>query len=192
MSARLPSDPIDRLFARFPLLEAKQITLRRLRRSDAQDLFAVFSDDEVTRHYDLATFEEADEALDLIDFVAESYAAERQVRWAIELRGTQRVVGTCGFVWLRPHSAEIGYDLARKFWGQGIMYEALTTLLTYAFEELTLNRIEALVIPANVRSRRLLERLGFVHEGTLREYDFFKDAFHDMEMYALLRRDWMA
>jgi ribosomal-protein-alanine N-acetyltransferase len=120
----------------------------------------------------------------------ESYETERQVRWGIVRRADGRLLGTCGFVWLRPHSAEIGYDLARACWGKGYMYEALSALLDYAFFDLDLNRIEALVMPANMRSKRLLKRLGFAHEGTLREYDYFKDAFHDMEMHALLRRDW--
>lgn len=172
----------------FPAWKTR-LRLRPLDADDADALFAIFADEEVTRHYDLETFCELDEAADLIEFVLESYEAERQVRWGIVRTADDQLVGTCGFVWLRQHSAEIGYDLMRSAWGNGYMYEALMALLDYAFEELTLNRIEALVMPGNARSRRLLARLGFVHEGTLRQYDYFKGALHDMEMHALLRDD---
>jgi ribosomal-protein-alanine N-acetyltransferase len=183
-------DPIDQLFSGFPVLETERLRLRAITPEDAEAVFAIFSDEEVTRHYDLYTFEEMEEADDLIDFIAESYEVERQVRWAIARKEDDKLLGTCGFVWLREHRAEIGYDLARAYWGQGIMQEALGALLALAFERLELNRIEALVMPGNERSMALLARLGFVHEGTLREYDHFKGRFQDLEMYALLKRDW--
>ena len=157
-----------------------------------EDVFAIFSDAEVTRHYDLETIVEMEEAYELIDYMAESYATERQVRWGIEHRADAKIVGSCGFVWLRPHSAEIGYDLAKAYWGQGIMHEALTALLDYAFGDLGLKRVEALVMPQNARSKKLLGRLGFTHEGTLREYDHFKGASHDMEMHAILAHDYIS
>ncbi len=185
----MPIDPVEQLFAEFPILETGRLRLRPLTAKDADDVFAIFRDDAVTRFYDLTTFQELDEAYDLIEFMEESYQTERQVRWGIELKAEKRLVGTCGFVWLRTHSTEIGYDLAQAFWGQGIMFEALSALIDYAFNELHFNRIEALVIPGNERSRKLLARLGFTCEGTLREYDFFKDRFQNLEMHALLYRD---
>jgi ribosomal-protein-alanine N-acetyltransferase len=185
----VPVDPLEQLFAQFPILETERLRLRPLTAEDARDVFAIFRDEAVTRFYDLTTFQELDEAYDLIEFMEESYQSERQVRWGIELKEGKRLVGTCGFVWLRTHSTEIGYDLAQAFWGQGIMFEALSALIDYAFDELELNRVEALVIPGNERSRKLLARLGFTYEGTLREYDFFKDCFQDLEMHALLYRD---
>ena len=62
----------------------------------------------------------------------------------------------------------LGYDLARPHWNRGIMTEALTAVLPFGFEKMALNRIEALVITGNEASYRLLARLGFQQEGTLR------------------------
>ncbi len=182
-------NPVDQLFEEFPRFETARLYLRPLDADDADALYAIFADEEVTRHYDLETFVEVSEATDLIDFIHESYETERQVRWGIVRTADDQLLGTCGFVWLRQSSAEIGYDLIRSAWGNGYMHEALMALLDFAFEELALNRIEALVMPGNVRSQRLLARLGFVHEGTLRQYDYFKGAFHDMQIHALLRGD---
>lgn len=184
-------DPIDQLFAEFPEMETERLLLRSITPQDADAIFAIFADDEVTRYYDLYTFETIDEAAELIDYMDEAFETERQVRWGIARKQENRLLGTLGFVWLREYRAEIGYDLARAHWGEGIMQEALTALLELAFDTLELNRIEALVIPGNRRSTTLLGRLGFRREGTLREYDHFKDKFQDLEMHALLRRDWV-
>jgi len=183
-------DPIDQLFNEFPELETERLSLRAITIEDVGAIFAIYGDEEVTRYYDLYTFATAAEAEELIDYMDEGYEKERQARWGIAQKKDNRPVGRVGFVWLREHRAEIGYDLAQAYWGQGIMQEALTALLELAFETLELNRLEALVIPGNHRSTALLGRLGFRHEGTLREYDYFKEKFQDLEMYALLQRDW--
>ena len=183
--------PIDQLFNEFPEFETERLILRAIEPEDAEAIFAIFNDVEVTRYYDLYTFATTAEAAELIDYMGEAYETERQIRWGIAGKEDNKLIGTLGFVWLREHRAEIGYDLARAHWGQGIMHEALNALLELAFDDLALNRLEALVVPDNTRSIALLSRLGFHHEGTLREYDYFKDKFQDLEMHALLHRDWI-
>ena len=184
------SHPIDRAFRHFPVLETPNLLLRELIPDDAHDLLAIFSDEAVTEHYDLYSFHTLDEAADLIDHMRSSFAQERQIRWAITRKSDERLIGTCGFVVLYHHRGEIGYDLARAEWGQGVMTEAIDAVLRFGFTELALNRIEALVMPGNVRSFRLLERAGFSHEGLLREFDFFKDRYQDLHCYSILRREY--
>ena len=86
--------------------------------------------------------------------------------------------------------AEIGYALARPFWGQGYMHEALQSLVTYAFEQLDLNRLEADIDPRNASSARSLDRLGFRKEGHLRERWIVNGEVSDTGYYGLLRSDW--
>lgn len=185
-------DAIDLAFESFPTLETAHLRLREITPDDAEEIFAIFGDEEITRYYDLYTFRTLGEAYDLIDYMADAFTSERQIRWGIERKADGLLVGTCGFVWLRPHRGEIGYDLARACWGQGIMAEALGALLEYGFRTLDLNRIEALTMVENERSARLLRRLGFTEEALLREYDYFKEAFHDMRLFAMLRREFRA
>ena len=182
---------IEEAFATFPTLETANLSLRALRPADARALFAVFADEEVTRYYDLYPFNDIDEAVDLIDFFAESFELERGIRWAITRKSDDLLLGTCGYVWLRPFRGEIGYELGRAHWRQGIMREALTAIINFGYTVLGLNRIEALVMVANDASAGLLYSLGFREEGTLRQHDFFKDAFHDMRCFALLKNDWV-
>lgn len=181
---------VETLFSTFPELETERLLLRQLQPEDAADLLRVFGDDEVTRYYDLYSYQSVDEAREMIDFFAESFELERGIRWGIARKQDNVIIGTCGYVWLRRFRGEIGYELGRAHWRQGFMSEALDAILAFGFEALDLNRIEALVMLDNVASAGLLRGLGFEEEGVLREHDFFKERFHDMRCFSILRRDF--
>ncbi len=110
----------------------------------------------------------------------------------IELADTHALVGTCTLFAFHPSNrrAEIGYALASAQWGRGYMNEALVRLVSYAFDDLGLHRLEADIDPANAASERTLLRLGFVHEGLLRERWIVGDTISDSAVYGLLHRDW--
>ena len=115
------------------------------------------------------------------------------LRWGITLKDDGSIVGSCGFYkWEKdPHrKAEMGYDLAPAYWGRGIMREALQAIIQYGFDEMNLNRITVLVISYNDRSLRLVDRLGFVKEGVMRESAYFDGRFIDDVLLSLLKRDW--
>ena len=183
-------DYIDILFDTFPQLETKNFLLRQITSADSDALFEIFSDDEVTRHYDLYSYSSVDEIQQLIEFFDESFEVERSIRWGIAQKSDNRIIGTCGYVWLREFRGEIGYELNQQYWRQGIMSEALPAILHFGYEQLGLNRIEALVMTENNASGNLLQSLGFCEEGVLREHDFFKDKFHDMRCFSLLKREF--
>ncbi|MDL1896536.1 GNAT family N-acetyltransferase [Anaerolineae bacterium CFX7] len=180
-----------------PRIETQRLVLREIRESDAEAVFEIFGDDAVTRYYDLATFTDVDQARLLIARMNARNANGDALRWGIALRENDVVIGTGGFNafargWLR---AGIGYDLARAYWNRGYMTEALRAMAQYGFEKtpalgLALNRIEALVVPGNVASARVLTKVGFQREGILREYGFWKNRFWDLEMFALLKQTW--
>ncbi len=178
------------VFTSFPEIETENLLLREILPADREAIFAIFSDPAVTRYYDLQTMRELREADELIDFFDESFELERAIRWGVARKTDDVLVGTCGYVWLRQFRGEIGYELSSRHWRQGIMHEALDAILEFGFDALDLNRIEALVMIDNVESSRLLRSLGFQEEGVLRQHDFFKGAFHDMRLYAILRSDY--
>lgn len=104
----------------------------------------------------------------------------------------ERLVGITGFVWIDApnRSAAIGYWLAQEAQGQGLMSAAVAALLRHGFRTLKLNRIEIRAGVRNRRSRAIPERLGFRHEGTLRQAERLADRFVDHAVYGLLREDW--
>jgi ribosomal-protein-alanine N-acetyltransferase len=181
---------MDNVFASFPELETDRLILREIVPEDAPAIFRIFSNEMVTHYYDLVTYTRVEQAAELIDFFDESFELERAIRWGIERKADGVLMGTCGYVWLRTYRGEVGYELHPDYWGQGYMAEAIDAIVDFGFTDLKLNRVEALVMVENEPSARLLRALGFQEEGVLRQHDFFKGAFHDMRLFALLAQDY--
>ena len=109
-----------------------------------------------------------------------------------------RIIGTANFSQISrgPFQAAIlGYKIAADGEGKGLMHEALQTTIYFVFEELRLHRIHANYIPDNVRSGRLLARLGFAIEGYAKDYLFINDAWRDHVLTSLtngrFNPDWL-
>lgn len=177
---------------RLPTLGAVRVRLRWLRQQDADALFAIYSDPEVTRYWSTPPMRHKAEARQLVREVHEEHLAGLLHEWGLADAGTDRVIGTCTLFHLDRDNrrAEVGFALGRPWWGQGLMAEGLTTLLDFCFEGLELRRLEADVDPHNRASIRLLERLGFRCEGLLRERWNVGGALQDSALYGLLAREY--
>ena len=103
-----------------------------------------------------------------------------------EFAGT---VGTHKIDWLN-RKVEIGYWLASKFQGRGIVSEACRAFIDHAFEEWELNRVEIHCAPANTKSCAIPKRLGFEYEGVLRQAQFIDGRYLDTNVFAMLAADW--
>ena len=180
---------LDRIFQAFPHLETERLSLRRLRPSDAESIFAILSDRELTRFYDDEAFTDISQAREQIAAWHRGFDEWRLIRWGITLRGSDQVIGTCGYYGFhRWHArASLGYELARPYWRRGIMTEALAAIIDFGFLEVGLNRIQAVLMPGNVPSVKLLEKLGFQREGILRQYENWGEKGHvDLLSFSLL------
>lgn len=87
-------------------------------------------------------------------------------------------------------NASIGYWLTKDAEGNGIIIRSCTTLITYAFQQLGLNRIEIKAAVNNLKSKSIAEKLGFRKEGVQREAEYLNDEFADLAIYSLLRSEW--
>lgn len=128
----------------------------------------------------------------------EKYEISRQmpmhVFYLLEKNSSQ-VIGFCGYFRYYPEHAraEIGYALNDdKHKRKGIMHEAIQPVMQYGFEQMGLNRLEALVTPTNIASRRLLEKNHFVYEGVLRSHYYTGTEYDDSASYSLLRKEYEA
>jgi ribosomal-protein-serine acetyltransferase len=88
--------------------------------------------------------------------------------------------------------AKIGYFIGSQFQGKGIVTSSVRAVLAHCFGSLGLNRMELRCAAGNQPSMRVAERLGFVHEGLLRQDEFLNGVFVDQHVYSLLREDWTA
>ena len=175
----------------FPELHTANLRLRQLSRGDAQALFKIYSNSQVTKFHELETFISVQDAAALIASEEARYEMGQAIRWGVSQFENDIIIGTCGLK-LDPdnHSADLGYGLAQPYWRRGIMTDALTIVIRFAFLTLKANRLQALVVPENLASIRLLERFNFQQEGRLRQVAYFKGGHHDMECYSLLNQEW--
>ncbi|MBV8251463.1 MAG: GNAT family N-acetyltransferase [Chitinophaga sp.] len=174
-----------------PEIITGELTLRPIKDKDTAALFKLFSNDEVTRFMDIASFSNISEAAQIITLFRERQQEDEGFRMAITFTGRDELIGTCGFhKWSKVHyKAEIGYDLMPEYWGRGIMTTAIAALVAFGFKEMDLNRVEAFVDPVNTASAKLLQRIGFTQEGLLRDAFFEKGSFVDAHIYSLLKAE---
>lgn len=162
--------------------------------ADLPALMRVNGDDEVTRLLPYASWRSADDASAWFERMRNLEAAGASCQYVVVDKALDHAIGTALLFRWEPASAraELGYVLGRAHWGRGVMHEALTALIGFAFDGLQLNRIEAEVNPANAPSLALLKRLGFQQEGVLRERWAAKGQAYDVIAHGLLRREWHA
>ena len=184
------------ILSTIPSLSTARLQLRRFAMEDLDDVYGYIGDPEVTRYLIVETQTRAQTRAWLEQRLAEYQKSSTMTwwPWAIVLRSENKVIGGCALRNLDTAAGriEIAYALAQRCWRRGLMSEALSALVEFCFARLHLYRVEAIVMPENVASCRMLEKLGFQREGVLRHRDYLKGAHHDMAMYALLREEWRA
>lgn len=189
----LPSpDFYIREFRRLPTIGTDRLILRKVRRSDAADLFAYARDPEVSRHVLWSPHESLFDSRLMICQLRRQYRRGEPATFGITLRETGRLIGTIGFMQLitEHRCAEIGYSLSRDYWNRGLMTEALIATIDYAFNVLRLKRVEALHETDNPASGRVMEKAGMQEEGVLRQRILNKGHFSDVKIWSVLDAEW--
>jgi RimJ/RimL family protein N-acetyltransferase len=154
----MPAPPLD--------LRGPRVLLRPWRASDLAPFAALNADPEVMKHLPAQlTRDESDATVTRIDA---HLAAHGFTFWAVEVPGEAPFVGFVGLVVPKFEAhftpcIETGWRLAREHWGKGYAVEAATVALRAAFGPLGFREVVALTVPTNVRSRRVMERLGMHH-----------------------------
>lgn len=129
-------------------------------------------------------------AKDFADLCAKQFEEKTSIPLCIKLNG--KIVGGTGFNsfnW-EYKTCEIGYWLAKKHNGKGIVTKSVRRLLDYAFNELRLNRAVLKCVPTNEKSRKIPESLGFTNEGIERQGGFHHGKFVDFVIYSMLADEW--
>jgi methylmalonyl-CoA/ethylmalonyl-CoA epimerase len=180
----------------FPILETERLTLREFQMVDVPlvlDMYARQDMNQWLEHGPMISIEEAERKVRSRMGLFENGLG---YRWAITFKDfPEKLIGSCGYFSVRigTHTVEMGYELHPDYWQQGIMSEALTAVIDYSFGVSSLfpvHRIEALVDPGNVASIKLLTKLGFFDEGLRRGFGYWKGAYRDVILFALLSSDW--
>jgi ribosomal-protein-alanine N-acetyltransferase len=177
----------------FQQLETNRLFLREFRPEDSEAIFQLYEDSQVTEHV-MEPINTPQQAEAIVQEYMAYFQTGKGIVWAITLKGSTTVIGTCGYEVISAYDkrGEIGYDLGKAYWGQGLMKEALKAVIDYSFSTMDLNRIQAYVLLENDRSINLLKKIHFNNEGLLREYRWFKGGFSDWTLMSLLKKDWLS
>ena len=186
------SEIITRVFRDPPELITPRLTLRRMLKSDAADMYEYAHRPDVTEY--LLWDPHPNEAYShrYLTYLQTRYRSGDFHDWAVVWRESGKMIGTCGFTRFNrdARSAEIGYVLNPVYWGLGIAPEAVRAVMKFGFEELDLHRLEAHYMVGNDRSRRVMEKVGMQFEGVARDSLFVKGKYVSVGVCAILRDEY--
>jgi ribosomal-protein-alanine N-acetyltransferase len=172
-----------------PFLMTPRLTLRPLEKRDVDAVFAMMRDDETMRFWDWPAFKDRGVVADIVDAQVADVTAGTAMYWAVALSPDSDIIGSCDLSDIDRHHkrAEVGFLFSRAYWGNGYAREAMEAIVEFAIADLKIERLWARFHTGNAASQRLLERLGFIREGTLRGHIVRDGARRDCEIYARMR-----
>jgi RimJ/RimL family protein N-acetyltransferase len=183
-------------------IETEKLVLEVPAESDAPTLFALVGGEDRLEMTAGLLWDGPDEISDTVGFIRQAqteHYGESGFHWAIRDR-TGAITGSSGtavgMISARPSSeagrGDVGYWLGKPYWGKGLMREALTAVLDLCFGEFDQVKVEAEIFTSNARSKRLVESLGMVLEGTIRSSHHKRGEWVDAHIYGILRDEWTA
>lgn len=169
----------------------ERLHLRTMTTADSPGLFEIWSDLDVTRFMNIDNFTDEEQAKEMIIHLEKLAQENKAIRFTVVELESDKIIGSCGYNFLDFDNSktEIGYDLAKTHWGKGYATEAVSALINFAFNSLMINRVEAKVEPENIGSIKVLQKLNFTYEGTMRQCEKSKGKFIDLNIYSKLKTD---
>lgn len=187
-----PKTATQRLFSKIPTLETSRLLLRRIRPTDARDMYDYAKRPEVTKYLTWFSHDSLAYTEEYLHYLQKAYKQGTFYDWGLELKENGRFIGTCGFTAIDEDSnfAEVGYVLHPEYHGQGLMTEALKEVIRFGFEVLCVERIEAKHMEGNERSAAVMKRCGMQHEGLLRRRMIIKNNYESIHLYSILKQEY--
>ncbi|MGX7030694.1 GNAT family N-acetyltransferase [Vagococcus zengguangii] len=185
-----PIKSVNLILAENRFMETEHLLLRPIDLIDVDAMYEYASDEEVSQ-FVFPTHQSLEETANTI---ANFFIADSLGKYAIVLKEKQKMIGTIDLQRLdeKNRKAEIGYTLAKDYWGQGLAPEAARQILWLAFDQLKLNVVSALHDVDNPKSGRVMEKIGMKPIGIFPNYLIHKEKNVDMKIYCLTREDYLA
>ena len=175
-----------------PTLHTERLLLRPFQASDADTVHRLAGVKEVAAGTLLPHPFDVEAAAQWIAQQLEHFAAGNALTFAIVLAEEEQLIGSIGMEIAREHQlARLSYWLGVAYWNQGYCTEAVQAVLDYGFTRLSLHRIYAPHFHNNPASGRVLRKVGMTHEGRMREHYIRFGRFVDVEIYGMLRQEFM-
>ncbi len=169
----------------FPLIKTERLLLRQFTDNDLENVFTGLSDPNVIRYYGV-NYKTLEDTKLQIKYFADLEQNDIGIWWAVCAVNNQTFYGAIGLnnLMKQHKKAEIGFWLLPDFWGTGIMSEAVPLVCDYGFSHFGLHRIEAIVETKNTNSKKIMEKMQFTHEGTMKDAEIKDGKFISLDLYA--------
>ena len=173
----------------FPVIITERLLLRRIVASDLDNVFKGLSHPEVIKYYGIS-FKDREATKEQMKWYAGLEEKGTGIWWAVCLLNNNEFAGAAGLYYInnQHRKAETGFWLLQEYWGKGYINEAMQEICRYGFEKLNLHRIEAFVETENDNSKKVMEKLTFQREGTMKDCEIKNGRFISLDIYARLNK----
>ena len=151
-------------------IETYRLRLRIPRLNDAEDVFRKYAQDPAVTKYVMWTpHENIMVTRDFVRRCVQCWEGETAFPWVIELKTNRELVGMIELR-MEKHRADMGYVIARQYWGNGYATEALKSIVDWVLTQANIFRVWAVCDIENIASARVMEKVGMQREGVLRRH----------------------
>lgn len=174
-------------------IETDRLILRKFNFTDAEDMLKFWvSKPEVQHMYAEPVYSTLTQVNELLQKYTDGYKSDDYFRWAIIDKATDCCMGQIAYyiVDTKNNFAEIEYCIGTDFQKKGFMTEAVKAVIKFGFEETKLHRIQISTKSINTPSRKVIEKCGFKHEGTFRDYFYFDGTYVDRVYFSMLDTEY--
>ena len=179
-----------KIFKNIPQLSTDRLILRRMTLEDLKDVYEYASDPTVSEYLMWYPHKNIEYTKMYLRYLEKLYKKGKFYDWGIVFN--DKLIGTVGFtsINLKTNVGEIGYVLNRSLWGKGIASEAVREVLKFGFSVLGFDRVEAIILPENKRSRALLTRCLFSFQEFRNASVLIKGMYRDVEVFSITKEQY--
>ncbi len=176
----------------FPELTTERLQLIQLQTQHSEALFDIFKNEACMKYWDDEPYQDLKNVGRLLEILKDRITQQTGISWGLILKEKpDEVIGLLTYNHYQKNGLGIiGYILNQKYWGHGIITEALDVFIQYGFHTLGVHRIEAHVESGNIASEKVLQKIGFQKEGLMRDRAFYKNKHQSYFMYSLLHNEF--
>ncbi|MGF6906365.1 GNAT family N-acetyltransferase [Fusobacterium sp. PH5-44] len=174
-------------------VNSRHLSMRQFTYDDSQSMKENWiSDPEVQKMYFEPVYTTKEEINGLLKKYVNSYETDNYYRWAITLRGSKECIGQIAYFLVdeKNHWGEIEYCIGQRFQNKGYITEALEAIINYGFDQIKFHKIQVCHMSNNPKSARVIEKIGFIYDGKLRDYFFMNGQYISRLYYSLLESEW--
>ena len=175
------------------LIETERLILREFKYADDENMLKYWiNDPKIQSLYGEPVYSTKKEVKELLDKYISSYEKSDYYRWAIILKETDECIGqiACFLVDNNNQFAEIEYCIGSLFQRKGLATEATKAVIKYGFDKMNLHKVQISHKSINIPSRKVIEKCGFVYEGTLRDFFYQDGKYIDRLYYSILKDEF--